>query len=78
MDNINMADIRCGDRFWECEGGHNCELEAMADASVNGDIVTVQARVVATNEPQALAMRLSAPAYAPRLYRTPQYREGAG
>lgn len=32
IDNINMADIRCGDRFWECEGGHNCELEALADS----------------------------------------------
>lgn len=73
MENINMADIRCGDHFWECEGGQNCELEAMADAHVCGDVVTLQARVVATNEPLALAMRLSAPAYAPRLYRVPQY-----
>lgn len=75
---INMADIRCGDRFWECEAGQNCELEAMADAHVNGDTVTLQARVVATNEPLVLAMRLSAPSYAPRLYRAPQYRGGGG
>lgn len=47
----------------------------MADALVNGDTVTLQARVVATNEPLALAMCLSAPAYAPRLYRVPQYAQ---
>lgn len=69
-----MADIKCGDLFWECEDGQNCQMEAMADAYTNGDVVTLQARVVATNQPQALMMRLSVPQYAPKLYRSPQYR----
>jgi hypothetical protein len=60
MDRINMADIKCGDVFWECEDGQNCQ------------VVTLQGREIATNQPLALMMRLSAPAYAPRLYRTPQ------
>lgn len=73
MDNIKLADIRCGDVFWECERGWDIKLEAMADAHTNGDMVTCQARKVATNEPIALMERVSAPGYALRLYRTPQY-----
>lgn len=73
MDRINLADVKCGDIFWECERGWDVKLEAMADAHTNGDVVTCQARNVTTNEPVPLMERLSAPAYAPRLYRTPQY-----
>lgn len=73
VDSINMADIRCGDLFWECEDGQQEQFEAMADACVQGDVVTLQAREVATGQPQAFMMRLSAPAYAPRLYSAPQY-----
>ncbi len=77
MDNINMADIKCGDIFWECESPYEqAQFEAMADAVVNGDVVTLQGREITTNQPQAFMMRLSAPAYGPRLYRTPQYARG--
>lgn len=74
-EQIAMTNIKCGDLFWECEEGQNCQMEAMADAYTNGDVVTLQARIIATNAPQALMMRLSAPAYAPRLYSKPQYKE---
>ena len=70
---IDMRTIKCGDLFWECEGGQQAQFEAMSDAVVSGDTVTLQGRDVATNEPQAFFMRLSAPAYGPRLYRNPQY-----
>lgn len=74
---LTMAAIRCGDRFWECEDGKQAQFEAMADAQTNGDVVTLQARDIATGQPQAFLMRLSAAQYAPRLYRAPQYRGGA-
>lgn len=71
---LAMADIRCGDVFWECEGPHEqAQFEAMADAQTNGDVVTIQGREITTNLPQAFMMRLSAPQYGPRLYREPQY-----
>lgn len=74
-EQLKMAAIKCGDVFWECEDGKNAQFEAMADAQTNGDVVTLQAREIATGQPQAFMMRLSASAYAPRLYREPQYRE---
>lgn len=74
-EQLKMADIRCGDLFWECEGpNEQAEFEAMADAYVNGDVVTLQGREMATGQPQAFMMRLSAPQYGPRLYRQPQYK----
>lgn len=72
-DRIDMKNIRCGDLFWECEDGQQAQFEAMADAQVNGDVVTLQARDIETGQPQAFMMRLSAPAYAPRLYHEAQY-----
>lgn len=72
-DQLPMSDIKCGDFFWECESGKNAQFEAMADAQTNGDVVTLQARDVVTEQPQAFMMRLSAPQYAPRLYRQAQY-----
>ena len=74
-EQMRMADIKCGDLFWECEEGQQAQFEAMADAYINGDVVTLQGREIATGQPQAFMMRLSAPAYAPRLYRGPQYRD---
>jgi hypothetical protein len=74
-EQLRMATIKCGDIFWECEEGQQAQFEAMADAQTNGDVVTLQGRNVATNEPQAFMMRLNAPAYAPRLYSNPQYRQ---
>lgn len=68
-----MAGIRCGDLFWECEEGQQAQFEAMADAYVNGDVVTLQGREIATGQPQAFMMRLSAPQYGPRLYGQAQY-----
>lgn len=73
MDKLAMADIKCGDLFWECESGDNDQFEAMTDAVVTGDVVTLQAREIATGLPQAFMMRLSAPQYGPRLYSEPQY-----
>lgn len=74
-EQLKMADIRCGDLFWECEEGKQAQFEAMADARVDGDVVTLQGREISTGQPQAFMMRLSAPAYAPRLYRNPQYQQ---
>lgn len=73
---IEMADIRCGEFFWECETGRNKQFEAMADAVTQDGYVTLQACSVATGEPQAFMMCLGAEwsAYVPRLYRQPQYR----
>ena len=74
MDRLNMADIKCGDLFWECESPwQQAQFEAMANAVVNGDVVTLQGRDIATGEPQAFMMRLSAPQYGPSLYSVPQY-----
>ena len=71
---LEMATIRCGDLFWECESPYEqAQFEAMADAVVNGDVVTLQGREITTGQPQAFMMRLSAPSYAPRLYREAQY-----
>lgn len=70
---IDIATIRCGDFFWECEAGENCQLEAMADAVVHDGVVTVQTRVVSTNEPLALMQRIGFESYGPRLYRMPEY-----
>jgi hypothetical protein len=76
-EQLRMRDIKCGDLFWECEGPHEqAQFEAMADAVVNGDTVTLQGREIATGLPQAFMMRLSAPQYGPRLYSKPQYRGG--
>jgi hypothetical protein len=75
-EQLKMANIKCGTLFWECEEGQQAQFEAMADAQTNGDVVTLQARNIATGQPQAFMMRLSVPAYAPRLYREPQYRWG--
>lgn len=73
MDRIKMSDIKCGDIFWECEDGKNAEFEAMADARVEGDTVTLQGREIATGLPQAFMMRLSMGQYGPKLYNSPQY-----
>lgn len=74
-DAIDLIDVKCGDRFWECAEGKNIELEAMADAFREADLVQCQARAVATNEPVALRLDVTAPWFGPRLYRTPQYLE---
>jgi hypothetical protein len=73
-EQLKMADIKCGDLFWECEEGNQARFEAMADAQTNGDVVTLQGRDIATGQPQAFMMRRSAPQYGPRLYARPQYR----
>jgi len=71
---IEMKNIRCGDLFWECEGPHQqVQMEAMADATVNGNEVSLQARDVGTGEPQAYFMRLDVPWYGPSLYNEPAY-----
>jgi hypothetical protein len=70
---LTMADIKCGDLFWECESGKQAQFEAMADACVVDDTVILQGREIETNMPQSFMMRLSAPQYAPRLYREAQY-----
>ena len=72
-EQLRMSDIKCGDLFWECEEGQQAHFEAMADAFVNGDVVTLQGREIATGQPQAFMMRISAPQYGPRLYSKAQY-----
>lgn len=72
-EQLKMADIKCGDLFWECESGQQAQFEAMADACVDGDMVILQGRDIETNLPQSFMMRLDAPQYAPRLYSAPQY-----
>lgn len=72
-DLIDLRTVRCGERFWQCEAGQNVELEAMADAFQQGDLVQCQARNVQTNEPVALRVRCSTPWYGPMLYARPQY-----
>ncbi len=73
MRRINMQDIKCGQRFWECERGGNIEFEAMADATVTGDKTQVQARNVATGEPQAFMVKRGWEYYGPQLYDGPAY-----
>lgn len=77
-DAIDLIDVKAGDRFWECAEGKNTELEAMADAFQSGDLVQCQARAVATNEPVALRLDVTAPWFGPRLYRRPQYVQSPG
>lgn len=73
MNRINMQDITCGDRFWECERGGNVAFEAMADATITGDTVQVQGRNIQTGQPQAFMVKRGWEHYGPQLYDGPAY-----
>lgn len=75
---INIAAIRRGDLFWECDRLQgNVQFEAMADAVTYEGRVTLQARNVQTGEPQAFLETIGSP-YGLSLYSEPAYANVPG
>ncbi len=62
---VKLADLRCGDRFFE----GSTEYEAMADAGHDDTWVWLQARNVETGMPEAITMNKAQPWTWPHLRR---------
>jgi hypothetical protein len=70
---LNIADIKRGDLFWECEGGRDALFIATSDARREKNGIGVNGREIPDGNPQHFFEHDRGGAYGPRLYNLPQY-----
>jgi hypothetical protein len=70
---LDIASIRRGDLFWECEGGQDALFIATSDARRDRNGIVVEGRGIPDGKPCRFFEADRGGAYGPRLYRQPEY-----